>query len=120
MGALVRSTADCYAAAFAVAIQEERSERQRVDARLFWAERDRDQALKENEELRQQPAAPLQVELTLPAALPDLNVALRPSAGVEIIRDHAGNVTGTKPRGSSVDKVKQAIKKTQAGESIVA
>ncbi len=119
-GAIARSTADCYVAACAVAIQEQRNKLQGVEARLFWAERDRDQALKENEELRQQPAAPIKVELTLPDTLPDMNVALRPSAGVEIIRDHAGNVTGTKPRGPSVDKVKQAIKKTQAGESIVA
>jgi hypothetical protein len=119
-GAIARSTADCYVAACAVAIQEQRTNLQGVEARLFWAERDRDQALKELEELRQQPAAPIKVELTLPTALPDLNVVLRPSAGVEIIRDHDGNITGTKPRGSSVDKVKQAIKKTQAGESIVA
>lgn len=118
-GAMVRSTADSYAAACAVAIQEQRGELQRVEARLFWAERDRDQALKELEELRQQPAAPIKVELTLPDALPDLNVNVKPSAGVEIVRDHAGNITGTKPRGvPTVDKVKQAIKKTQAGQSI--
>jgi hypothetical protein len=118
-GAIARSTADCYVAAGAVAIQEQRNKLQGVEARLFWAERDRDQALKELEELRQQPAAPIRVELTLPTALPDLNVALRPSAGVEIIRDHAGNITGTKPRGSSVDKVAKALKGTSAGQSVV-
>ncbi len=117
-GAIARSTADCYVAACAVAIQEQRTKLQGVEARLFWAERDRDQALKELEELRQQPAAPIKVELTLPDALPDLNVNVKPSAGVEIIRDHDGNVTGTRPRGSSVDKVAKALKGTQAGQSI--
>jgi len=70
------------------------------------------------EALQQQPAAPLQVELKLPGSLPDLNVNVKPSAGVEIIRDHDGNVTGTRPRGSSVDKVAKALKGTQAGQSI--
>jgi hypothetical protein len=117
MGALVRSTADCYAAAFAVAIQEERSERQRVDARLFWAERDRDEARRALEALQQQPAAPLQVELRLPDSLPDLNVNLKPSAGVELDYDAHGRVTGTRPRGPS--KVTKALTATEAGKSIV-
>jgi valyl-tRNA synthetase len=61
---------------------------------------------------------PLQVELKLPGSLPELSVNVKPSAGVEIIRDRDGNVTGTRPRGSSVDKVAKALKGTQAGQSI--
>jgi hypothetical protein len=123
---LMARYAGCYVTPLNVGIKgltENLAEKDR-DMRLLQAERDRfkeerDRAFDDAREARAIPA-PIKVELTLPDALPDLNVALRPSAGVEIIRDHAGNISGTKPRGSSVDTVKQAIKKTQAGQSIVA
>jgi hypothetical protein len=116
IGAIVRSTADCFAAALAVAIQEQRNNLQKVEDRLTWAERDRDQARRDLEALQQQPVAPLQVELKLPSSLPDLNVKLVPSAGVELEYDAHGRVKGTRPRGT--DPVTKALKKTQAGQSI--
>lgn len=117
VAAMMRSAADCYAGAFAVVDQEQRNNVQRVEDRLRWAERDRDQARRELEALQQQPVAPIKVELTLPAALPELSVHVAPSAGVELDYDAHGRVTGTRPRGS--DPVTKALKKTQAGQSIV-
>jgi len=114
---MMGSAADCYAAAFAVAVQEQRNNFQKVEDRLTWAGRDLDQARSALKALQQQPAAPLQVELKLPDSLPDLNVSVKPSAGVDVDYDAHGRVIGTRPRGPS--KVTKALTATEAGKSVV-
>jgi hypothetical protein len=88
-----------------------------LEARNEQLQAELDRAFDDARQARAIPA-PIKVELTLPTALPDLNVNVKPSAGVDVIRDHDGNVIGTRPRGSSVDKVAKALKGTQAGQSI--
>src|SRR5438105_4170646 len=62
---------------------------------------------------------PPEIKLSIDA-LPDIAVTVKPSPGVEIVRDDHGNVTGTRPRtGQPRDKVALAVKKTQAGQSLV-
>ena len=95
---------------------------ERLEARNEQLKAELDRAFDVARESRQIPApVQVQVELKLPDSLPELNVALAPSNGVEIIRDDLGNITGTRPRprGSGVDPVTKAIKKTQAGQSVV-
>jgi hypothetical protein len=90
-----------------------------LEARNEQLQAELDRAFDEARESRQLPApVQVQVELKLPDSLPELNVSMKPSAGVDVIRDHDGNVIGTRPRGSSVDKVAKALKGTQAGQSI--
>jgi hypothetical protein len=121
---LMTRYAGCYVMALNVGIKgltENLAERDR-DIRLLQADRDRfkeerDRAFDEARESRQIPA-PIKVELTLPTALPELNVNLRPSAGVELDYDAHGRVKGTRPRGT--DPVTKALKKTQAGAGLVA
>jgi hypothetical protein len=120
---LMTRYAGCCVTALSVGIRgltENLAEKDR-DIRLLQADRDRfkeerDRAFDEARESRQIPA-PIKVELTLPTALPDLNVNIKPSAGVELEYDGHGRVTGTRPRGPS--KVTKALTATQAGQSIV-
>ena len=120
---LMARYAQCYVTALNVGIKgltENLAENER-DIRLLQAERDRfkderDRAFDDAREARAIPA-PLEVKVTLADALPDLNVNVKPSAGVELEYDAHGKVVGTRPRGS--DPVTKAIKKTQAGQSVV-
>jgi hypothetical protein len=98
-------------------MKEASASRERLlEARIGQLTEERDRAFDEARESRQIPA-PIKVELTLPTALPDLNVNLKPSTGVELDYDAHGRVVGTRPRGT--DPVTKALKKTQAGGSIV-
>jgi hypothetical protein len=87
-----------------------------LQARLDQLTEEKDRAFEEARESRQIPA-PIKVELTLPTALPDLNVNLKPSTGVELDYDAHGRVVGTRPRGT--DPVTKALKQTQAGAGIL-
>jgi hypothetical protein len=64
-------------------------------------------------------ANPPELKLTLDS-FPDLNVNVkRDPSGVDIIRDHAGNVIGARPSNDKPkDKVADALKKTQAAQTI--
>ena len=59
---------------------------ERLEARNEQLKAELDRAFDEARESRQLPA-PIRVELTLPTALPDLNVNVKPGAGIEVIRD---------------------------------
>jgi hypothetical protein len=89
-----------------------------LEARNEQLQAELDRAFGEVRESRQLPApVQVQVELKLPDRLPDLNVNVKPSAGVELDYDAHGRVTGTRPRGPS--KVTKALTATEAGKSIV-
>jgi hypothetical protein len=106
-------------AAYAVgikAIKEANSEKDRetreLRARIDQLTEQRDRAREEALQNAQLPA-PIKVELTLP----DLNVNVKPSAGISLDYDDQGRVVGTRPRGESW--VTKALKGTQAGQSVV-
>ena len=97
---LAAAQSACVGAAYQVAIRKLRNDLDSKAAYIESLQADRDRAMDEARESRQaQP--PLRVELALPSQIPDLNVNMRPSAGVEIERDKQGNIIGTRPRGPS-------------------